>query len=83
MGDIVNLRRARKQNEARRAEREAAANRIRFGAPKAERRAIEKERAKAERELEARRLVGPDDPVADLEPRSTGAPKTGVPSKAP
>ena len=62
MGDIVNLRRARKQRSERRAEAEAAANRILFGTPKAERRAIEKQRAKAERELEARRIGGPDEP---------------------
>jgi len=62
MGDIVNLRRARKQKNARLAEAEAAANRIRFGTPKAMRLAIEKERAMAERELDARRIEGPDDP---------------------
>ena len=62
MGDIVNLRRARKKRNKRRTDAEAAANRIRFGRPKAERRAIENERAKDERELEARRIVGPDEP---------------------
>ena len=61
MGDIVNLRRARKRRNELRAEAEAAANRLLFGVPKAERQAIERERAKAERELEARRTVGPDD----------------------
>ena len=61
MGDIVNLRRARKQRNERRAKAEAAANRILFGMTKAERRTLEKERAHAERELEARRIVGPDD----------------------
>lgn len=61
MGDIVNLRRARKRTNERRAEAEAAANRILFGTTKTQRRAVENERAKAERELEARRIVGPDD----------------------
>ena len=62
MGDLVNLRRARKQKSRRRAESEAAANRVRFGTSKEERRAISTERAKAERDLDARRLVGPDEP---------------------
>ncbi|MBV9286886.1 MAG: DUF4169 family protein [Hyphomicrobiales bacterium] len=61
MGDLINLRRARKRKKEQRAEAEAAANRIRFGTPKAERVAIEKRQAKVERELDARRLVGPDD----------------------
>jgi hypothetical protein len=61
MGDIVNLRRARKQRNERQAETEAAANRILFGTPKSRLRALEKERAKAERDLEARRIIGPDE----------------------
>ena len=61
MGDLINLRRARKRTNGRLAEAEAAANRIRFGTPKAERVAIKKQQAKAEREPDARRIVGPDD----------------------
>ncbi len=51
MGDIVNLRRARKTKERAAAEKKAAENRNQFGRSKAER-----EGAKANAELEARRL---------------------------
>ena len=59
MGDIVNLRRARKASERRREEAGAARNRVLFGMTKAERRRIESEREKAEagpRRPEARPL---------------------------
>jgi hypothetical protein len=61
MGDVVNLRRARKRLERGRKEAEAAANRLAFGMKKSERRRIESETEKAERELEAHRLVPPDE----------------------
>ena len=53
MGEIVNLRRARKRQASATAEREAAANRLVHGLGKDERR-----RLKAEREAEAKRLDG-------------------------
>lgn len=53
MGDVVNLRRARKQKARAAEEVKADANRLRFGATAADRRV---ERAQAE--LEARRLDG-------------------------
>jgi Domain of unknown function (DUF4169) len=53
MGEIVNLRRARKRQANEAAEREAAANRFAHGRPKDERR-----RLKAEREAETKRLDG-------------------------
>jgi hypothetical protein len=53
MGEIVNLRRARKQKERQRAEKDAAANRATFGIAKAARR-----KARAERELQAQQLDG-------------------------
>jgi hypothetical protein len=62
MSDIVNLRRARKHQDRRRDEAKAAENRAFFGMTKAERRLIEAEQEKADRELNARRIVGPDDP---------------------
>jgi hypothetical protein len=62
MGDIVNLRRARKRKDRRREETDAATNRLLFGTTKAERRARESERTKAERELDARQIVRPDEP---------------------
>jgi hypothetical protein len=60
MGDVVNLRQARKRvNRARKAEI-AAENRVVFGMTKGERGKIEAEREKAERGLEAHRLDRPD-----------------------
>jgi len=61
VGDIVNLRRERKRQDRRRDDAKAAENRILHGMPKAERRSIMAEREKAERDLDARRIVGPDD----------------------
>jgi hypothetical protein len=51
MGDILNLRRARKDQARRRRENEAEANRIAFGRPKAER-----DLTAASAELERKRL---------------------------
>ncbi|MFO1116335.1 MAG: DUF4169 family protein [Beijerinckiaceae bacterium] len=53
MGEIVNLRRARKAKERQEAENAAAANRIAFGRSR-----NEKEAERAGRELETRRLDG-------------------------
>jgi hypothetical protein len=53
MSEIINLRRARKAKGRAGAADKAAENRLRFGAPKAER-----ERTKATRELERRDLDG-------------------------
>ncbi|PIP00631.1 conserved hypothetical protein [uncultured Pleomorphomonas sp.] len=53
MGDLVNLRRARKDRDRRRREDEAAENRVKFGRTK-----VEKLTARAQDELEARRLDG-------------------------
>ena len=61
MGDIVNLRRARKRQDRRRDDAKAAENRIVYGMTKAERRLIEAEREKADRDLNAHRIIGPDD----------------------
>ncbi|MBH0236705.1 DUF4169 family protein [Methylobrevis albus] len=60
MGDVVNLRMARKQKQRAAKEATAAENRVRFGRTKAER-----ERETALAELEAVRLEGhrrPDEP---------------------
>jgi hypothetical protein len=53
MGDLVNLRRARKDRDRRRREDEAAENRVKFGRSKAEKLTV-----KAQDALEARRLDG-------------------------
>jgi len=56
MGDIVNLRRARKQREKASSEIDAAANRVRFGRPKGEKR-VQAAQRKLERDrLDAHRL---------------------------
>ena len=62
MPEIVNLRLARKTRDRRRKQAEAEQNRALFGRPKAERVLTEAERAKAERELDGRRLATPEDP---------------------
>jgi hypothetical protein len=56
MGEIVNLRRARKRRAAEAAQEIAAANRLVHGRRKDERRLAEAEQTAAERFLEARRL---------------------------
>jgi hypothetical protein len=61
MGDIVNLRRERKRQDRRRDDAKAAENRILYGMTNAQRRSIEAEREKAERDLDACRIMGPDD----------------------
>jgi hypothetical protein len=61
MGDIVNLRRARKRQDRCRDDVKAAENRILHGMTKAERLLIEAERQKADRDLDARKVVPPDE----------------------
>ena len=61
MGEIVNLRRARKGRERKRREAEAAENRVLFGMTKDERRRLTAERERAERGLEGHRLAPSDD----------------------
>ena len=61
MGDIVNLRRARKRQNRRRDDAKAAENCILHGMTKAERLLIEAERQKADRNLDARKVVPPDE----------------------
>ena len=62
MGEVVNLRRARKSRMRRQDEEEAARNRLAFGRPKAERQRAEQEREKLERDLEGHKLDRADDP---------------------
>ncbi len=62
MGEIVNLRQARKRREREREALAAAENRAAFGVTKAERRKTEAERDKASRTLDAHRIDPPDDP---------------------
>jgi hypothetical protein len=67
MGDIINLRRARKAKARTASEEKAAANRARFGRGKAE-----SDLAAASRDLETRRL----DAHQIAAPRLEGGPKT-------
>jgi Domain of unknown function (DUF4169) len=57
MGEIVNLRRARKQKARLRDEAAAAANRAAFGVPKADKRKARSERDLVERRLDDHRLA--------------------------
>jgi hypothetical protein len=52
MGEVVNLRRARKSQERRREESQAEQNRVSFGLSKAEKQLAEKVRAQATRTLD-------------------------------
>ena len=61
MGEVVNLRRARKTRARQEAEREAEQNRVAFGRTKAERQATTAERERATRTLEGHRLGTDDD----------------------
>ncbi len=60
MGEIVNLRRARKEKERREREGEAAANRRRFGRTKAEKNLDRDAAERANRSHDSKRL-GTDD----------------------
>ncbi len=60
MGDLVNLRQARKRRKRERDAAAAAQSRAAFGTTKAERRTIEAERTKAERALDAHQIDRPD-----------------------
>ena len=55
MGDLVNLRRARKQRRREQDDAAAAANRLAHGVGKAAKREAGKERERAERALEGHR----------------------------
>jgi hypothetical protein len=59
MGEVVNLRRVRKDKQRQTAEAKADTNRVLFGRTKAERELTDAEKALAERRLEGHRR---DDP---------------------
>ena len=60
MADVINLRRARKDRARREHEREAAANRQRFGRTKAQKSADQDVRARDRRALDDKRFL-PDE----------------------
>ena len=59
MGDVVNLRRARKDKARSAADRKAEANRVAFGRTKAEKSLTKAERDLAERRIDGHRLNAP------------------------
>jgi hypothetical protein len=61
MAEIVNLRGARKRRAREKEEAAAAANRVSFGAPKAEKQAARAERERLARRLDALRLDDGDE----------------------
>ena len=61
LGDVVNLRRARKKAQRELAEREASANRLLYGRSKAQRDLDSERDAKASRELERHRIETGDE----------------------
>jgi hypothetical protein len=63
MGDVVNLRRARKARDRGEKENAAQANRVAFGRTKAERALTEAERRLAAAKLDAHRLEKPEEPA--------------------
>ena len=56
MGDVINLRNARKQVKRRRAEQKAASSRLAHGRPKTERTLEQSRSEKIERDLDAHRI---------------------------
>jgi len=62
MGDVVNLRKARKKAVRQRDQQQAAANRLMHGRSKAERRREETEDEKARRDLDRHRMETGDKP---------------------
>lgn len=61
MGEVVNLRRARKKSERQRAELKAAANRLLHGRSKAERMLDAQRNAQSRRDLDRHRIETGDD----------------------
>ncbi len=61
MGEVVNLRRARKKSERQQAELKAAANRLLHGRSKAERMLDAERNAKSRRHLDRHRIKTGDD----------------------
>jgi hypothetical protein len=61
MGDIVNLRRARKRAARQLAERTASANRLRYGRSKTQRDLEAKSDVKARRDLDCHRIETGDE----------------------
>ena len=68
MPEILNLRLARKSRDRRLKQAEAEQNRVLFGRAKDARRFADAERAKAERDLDGRRLSAPDPAALDPAP---------------
>jgi hypothetical protein len=61
MGDVINLRKARKQAERELGELRASENRLRFGRTKAERKLASARDAKVRRDLDQHRVEAGDE----------------------
>lgn len=59
MGDVISLNQARKAREKKTRERQAAANRARFGRGKGERQRVADEQSKLKRDLDNKSLESP------------------------
>ena len=68
MAEIVNLRRARKDRKRAAKDARAVDNRTRFGRSKAEKRATEAERGRAETGLDGKKLADEPGPEAPAHP---------------
>jgi len=60
MGDVVNLRRARKRRQRQDADAEAESNRVRFGRSRTEKARDRVETQRASRDLDGKRLDEPE-----------------------
>ncbi|MAU98224.1 MAG: hypothetical protein CMP81_20470 [Fulvimarina sp.] len=80
MGDVVNLRRAKKQRSRDDKERVAAENRAKSGRSRAERNAERIEAGRLQAILDGARLVGPEAPAESKSSSQGAASDRGLPS---
>lgn len=65
MGDVINLREARKRRERADKDRQAAENRVRFGRTKAEKTQVRREEERRLHDLDGKRRDDEDDDSKD------------------
>jgi len=68
MGDIVNLNQMRKLRDKKARERQAAANRARFGRDKGERQRVTDDQARLNKDLDGK-VLAPDSGAPDRDPK--------------
>jgi hypothetical protein len=69
MGDLVNLNQMRKAREKKARERQAAANRVRFGRDKAERQRSTDDQNRLNKDLDGK-VLAPDTGAPDRDPKA-------------